>query len=481
MNLMTRDAGMSFPPISAPPVLDYRAATPRASSRLWRALRLGDRYLAVLCLALLGYALGGRGFAYWGYNPLFIGELMLVIGAFVLLRIGVLVHVLNLRAMLPLILFMCWGAACTIPHLQRYGRDAIRDAVVWGYGTYAFIVAGLLIASPLRLQKIVIYYRKFAYAFLILAPFFWFVCTFFEEQLPTFPGGHVPIIQMKGGDMCVHLAGVFSYVVALGAGMNPWIAPLFVPLNLGLNLHGRAGMVSFCLAALVSMLLRPFHPRAMRIFFVIALGLFLLWASDLRIEKGARELSFRQLIEGFQSIVADSDDEALHGSKEWRMKWWTDIVNYTVFGDYFWMGKGFGINLASDDGYQTSEDESLRSPHNGHMTMLARAGVPGFVLWGFVQGTWGILIVRNYFRARKRRHLNWSGVFMFLGCYWAAFMANTTFDVFIEGPMGGIWLWCIYGAGIGAIYLYRRYPDLLTPMPNRAVQPVGYAPSAGPA
>jgi hypothetical protein len=168
-------------------------------------------------------------------------------------------------------------------------------------------------------------------------------------------------------------------------------------------------------------------------------------------------------MKGFGSIVGESDEDALRGSKEWRMKWWTDIVDYTFHGRYFWTGKGYGINLATDDGYQVDGDEALRSPHNGHMSVLARSGVPGITLWATLQMTWAWLIVKSYFRARKRKHMNWSGLFMFLGAYWAAFMANTTFDVFLEGPMGGIWFWCIYGAGIGSAYLYKRCPDLLTP------------------
>ena len=28
--------------------------------------------------------------------------------------------------------------------------------------------------------------------------------------------------------------------------------------------------------------------------------------------------------------------------------------------------------------------------------------------------------------------------------------------------MGGIWMWSLYGAGIGSVYVYRRYPDLLS-------------------
>jgi O-antigen ligase len=296
-------------------------------------------------------------------------------------------------------------------------------------------------------------------------------------DLPAMPGTNVPIIQVKGGDICVHLAGTFAYIVALGRGMNPWFTSLMYPLNLGLNVQGRAGMVAFAVAVAVAMTLRPFHPRMMRIFFVTAVGLFFFWASEIKIEKGPRELSFDFLEKALMSIVKESDDTAMEGSKEWRMNWWKDIVNYTFHGKYFWMGKGFGINLANDDGYQVDSEDALRSPHNGHMTMLARTGVPGLGIWAAVQLTWGVIIVKSYIRARRDKRMNWSGVFMFLGSYWAAFLANATFDVFLEGPMGGIWFWCIYGAGIGCAYLYKRYPDLLTPP---EVEPVGASPVTTP-
>jgi hypothetical protein len=452
-------------PLSAGPVVDYWSPLQSVGLRRWRA---GDRYFLLLCITLFGYALGGRGFAYWGVNPLFVGEIMLVVGSFVLLKSGMLTRVLGMQMFMPLLIFMGWGAVCTIPHLDTYGKDAIRDAVVWGYGTYAFIVAALLMADPTRVQKLVFYYRKFVVWFLILAPISWAAWNLYGEYLPVFPGGQVPIVQMKGGDMCVHLGGVFAYVVALGAGLNPWLPSLLIPFNLGLNLQGRAGMVAFMSTVFMAMILRPFHPRMMRILFVISLGLFFLWASNVRIERGAREISFDGLVTGLSSIFGDSGEEALGGTKEWRMNWWADIVKYTFGGKYFWMGKGFGINLATDDGYQHDEEESLRSPHNGHMTMLARAGVPGLTFWLILQATWAVTIVKSYFRARGNRHMNWSGVFMFIGSYWAAFMANTTFDVFIEGPMGGIWFWCIYGAGLGCAYLYKRYPTLLTPPPQPA-------------
>ena len=61
------------------------------------------------------------------------------------------------------------------------------------------------------------------------------------------------------------------------------------------------------------------------------------------------------------------------------VEWTAGLLKYTLDGKYFWEGKGFGINLADDDGYQVEEDSSLRDPHNGHLNILARAGVIGFI------------------------------------------------------------------------------------------------------
>ena len=94
-------------------------------------------------------------------------------------------------------------------------------------------------------------------------------------------------------------------------------------------------------------------------------------------------------------------------------------------------------------------DRSLRSPHNGHMTILARMGVPGLLLWIIVQGSFGFAIADRYYKTRRNGDVKWNGVFLFIAAYWLAFLIDSSFDVFLEGPMGGIWLWCLYGAGIG--------------------------------
>jgi O-antigen ligase len=87
-------------------------------------------------------------------------------------------------------------------------------------------------------------------------------------------------------------------------------------------------------------------------------------------------------------------------------------------------------------------------------------GVPGAVAWIVMHGTWLYCIWRAYRRAKRGKQETWAGVFLFLVAYYSAFMINGSFDVFIEGPMGGIWFWTIFGTGVGALWCYRHRRDL---------------------
>ena len=66
-----------------------------------------------------------------------------------------------------------------------------------------------------------------------------------------------------------------------------------------------------------------------------------------------------------------------------------------------------------------------------------------------------------YYKARRAGEMRWCGLFLFLGAFWLAFLINASFDVFLEGPMGGIWFWSIYGTGIGALWIYKHHPEVL--------------------
>ena len=422
-------------------------------------------WLDLLCFTLLGYALFGKGFAYLGLPPLFIGDAVLLLGVLWLLVLTRTTSVvLSSPPVWLLLLLMGWGLVRTWPYVARYRVDALRDAALYGYAAFAPVVFGVIVARPRRLAALLRRYSVFARVFLAAVPVVWLGSRFFGDAIPRWPWADVPIVHAKGGDLLVHLAGVLAFWAAGTGRYRPfWL--LLLAVNVGLvGAYNRGGLISFLLVFAVCGLFRPLAGALWRITAVITITLLLLAVTDLRFRmpgKG-REVSFSQLAGNVLSVVGESEEQELDGTKQWRLNWWGDIVNYTVNGPYFWTGKGFGINLADDDGYQgTAWEGQLRSPHNGHLTVLARAGVPGLALWLLVHAAWAAEMLNRYLQAKAAGRRRWQGAFLFLLAYWAAFMANASFDVFIEGPMGGIWLWTVYGAGLAAVWAYRHHPEIL--------------------
>jgi hypothetical protein len=422
-------------------------------------------WLGLMCVTLFGYALFGKGWAYVGIPPLFIGDVVLVLGVARLLLLtrgwgGIFLS----PPLWLLLVLMGWGLLRTWPYVTTYRVDALRDAVVWGYAAFVPVIFGLIVARPARLALLIRRYATFARTFVAAVPVVWLALRFGGDAIPRWPWADVPIIHAKGGDLLVHLAGVLAFWAAGVGTVRPFFVLLLACDAALIGAYNRGGLMAFLLVFGLCGLFRPLAGTLWRLAAVVACALLVMAVTDVRFKipgKG-REVSFAQLSENVLSVAGGSDEENLDGTKQWRLRWWGDIFNYTVNGRYFWTGKGFGINLADDDGYQgTAWEGQLRSPHNGHMTMLARAGVPGLVLWLLVHFGWGAEVFNRYFQARASGKRRWQGLFLFLLCYWCAFMANASFDVFIEGPMGGIWLWTIYGVGLAAVWAYGHHPEIL--------------------
>jgi hypothetical protein len=89
-----------------------------------------------------------------------------------------------------------------------------------------------------------------------------------------------------------------------------------------------------------------------------------------------------------------------------------------------------------------------------HMNILARAGVPGVVLW-LLLISWGVMMLKAMFVARSRRHEQWVGLFLFISCYATSVVINASVDVVLEGPMQGMWFCCLFGFGIVSVMVYR--------------------------
>jgi hypothetical protein len=415
------------------------------------------------CFLLAGYALAGKGFAYLGIPPLFVGEVVLLIGCMVFLAFGYWRYLVRVPIVWSIVGLFLWGGFTTLPHIGTYGVDSLRDAMLWGYAAFALLMGGILLVEPCRLGQLIERYHLFVYVYILIIPFTYAVSLL--ELAPVYPWAMVAVIDVKVGDVLAHAAGVFAF---WASGLRRpahalWLAPLLAYVAVA-GAASRGGLMAFIAAVGICLFFRPYSRIIWSVAFGAICAFLILAVSDLRVEVPGkdREFSAQQVIDSLFSVVENSGNSELDSTKRWRLNWWTDIVNYTVHGEYFWMGKGFGINLADSDGYQGTQWEGLlRSPHNAHLTMLARAGVPGLLLWVLPQIAWLGISIRCIIRSYSHGQSQWNSLFVFLLAYWSALLIRASFDVFLEGPVGGIWFWCIYGVGIGAAVIYNYSPDTL--------------------
>ena len=459
--------------LSAPTPSSWTFRPPAAT-----AGRGGDRYLAVLGWVLVGYAVMGRGFAYLGVPPLFVGEAVLAVGVAVVLatrRTVAWPRPMGWLAALALVVAV--RAAAGVP---TWGLAAARDGMLVGYAGFAFVVAGLVLERPERLRALVVRYGRVVWLVGVVAWPLHFAVRFLPDLFPTWPWApDVTVVQTKPGDLLVHLTGATAFVVA-GFGRGRTALLVGVVAGVGtLVVTSRAGMLAFAVGMGVVVLWRPSVARAGRLVYLGALVLVLAVSSyqtGVPLDGTNRTLSVEQIVDNVRSLVGRSDNPALQGTAEWRLEWWGQIVGYTFGGEHFLAGKGFGVNLATADGFQVYEDESLRSPHNSHLTVLARGGVPLFALWLLVQGLWAAAVARAWRRARRAGQAGWAAFFTVTAAFWAAATVNGSFDVYLEGPMGGVWFWTVFGLALAGARLQETHPDLLDGLTEPSPRPPAPAP-----
>jgi hypothetical protein len=435
-------------------------------------------FLGALGIGLLGYAFFGRSFAYLGAPPLYVGELMLLLGLVAALASGRLLAAARSPIVWSIAALSLCGAAQTVPYLRLYRIDALRDAAVWAYGLFTVLVAACLLNTGF-MDAALTHYGKWVGRFVAWAAVAGGIAQFWDVPL-SMPGTHQPLLSAKWGDVAVHLAGAATFVL-LGldrarfvGGDSPRVRRAFWAFwllgVLFVATLNRGGFLAVLTALLIVAVLNPLAVgRRLALYggaCAAGLAIFLLISANLsgghklsdNPEK--RQISPAQVARNILSIVGHEQSSDLGGTREWRLEWWRHIREYTIFGRYFWTGKGFGVNLATDDGFQASDPDfpdaaPLRSPHNVHMTVLARMGVPGTVLWIAFIGCVVVSLLLGHLRARAAGEQRAAQVLLWILAYWSAFIVNASFDVCLEGPQGGIWFWSVTGLGVTAVEQQR--------------------------
>jgi hypothetical protein len=359
---------------------------------------------------------------------------------------------------------MGWVALRTLPFVGSYGFDALRDSVVIMYGGFALIVTALLLQDSRRINTLVGYYDKFLSFYVPMIPLLFVISWNMKAYLPTVFGSGVPALNIQPGDVAVHLTGAAVFVmvgfrrsrrlwlVSLPAGMlivgalsRGCMLAEVLPITFAVFILGNwrqlaltlaSGMALFCIAYTVEPLFFEYVPAQ---------------------SSEERPISTRQVVDNVESIFGQGGEQT-EGTKEWRLDWWKAIIADTVYGPYFWTGRGFGLNIALADGFSNwtarSGHPPLRSPHNVFIALLARSGVPGVALWLIMLVSWFATVLQSMRAARRRHQPEWAGLFLLLSCYVASILINASFDPALEGPIQGIWFWCLFGVGVGSVMVY---------------------------
>lgn len=442
---------------------------------------LGDGFLVLLALVLCCYALFGKPFAYVGVAPLYVGEMTFALGIVAFLHSRCWVATLATPPILLLVVLISWALMRTVPYIGEFGFDALRDSVIILYGGFAIIVTALLLEKPERLRFTIKFLRGLSTVLVPIAPFLLIVSDARMVIGVTSP-------YVKAGDTSVQLAGA-ALLALLGfrRANVAWLTLLLAGMAIAAT-QNRGGMLAIIFMLIFALLASGRLREFSVLFVIVAMLTGIAYVFNLSIPTNRmRDISAEQLIDNFASIFGLGTDRDLSGTETWRFQWWTDIINYTFSGPYFWSGKGFGINLAVADGIISERQNALapllRSPHNGHLTILARTGVPGFTLWLLTLACWAAVVLTNMLRANLHGDNTWANFFLLIFCYELGFVIDAAFDVALEGPMVGIWFWCMFGIGTGASMIYRaevrgfgsRYrrstSSLATASPGSELQP----------
>lgn len=437
------------------------AVTGSLGTRAVAGRSYGDYYLIILAVVLAGYAIFGKTFAYLGFPPLYVGEIALLLGIVAFIQSRCVIATFANMPMLVLSLLMAWVLLRTLPFIGLYGINAVRDSVIVMYGGFAFIVVALMLQKPERLP-VTLNFLQIVGVFLIpLTPFL----IMMSDESYMSVSGESAAAYVKIGTTGVHIAAAML-MIFLGFRRPRlfWIVLLIIGMAVVAS-QGRGGMLAMAAMVGVAVLV---NGRVGVFAAVLALAVVMLgvaYALDLSIPTPrGRDMGPAQVVDNFLSVFNISNHD-LDTTKQWRWQWWKLIYQYTFDGPFFWGGKGFGVNLAIDDGVAPAWANALvpilRSPHNGHMTILARAGVPGFALWLLMLAGWSVTMLKTILIARGRGDTTWCNFLLLTFCYLLGFAVDATFDVSLEGPMAGIWFWCLFGLGVGGCMIYRAETQTL--------------------
>ena len=409
-------------------------------------------YLRAYLLVMTLYVFLNKGVAYT-----YLVEALWLFGILILLMHRKKVELIWNKTT-KLILFFIF--ICCIYILRGFAKydilDLIRDSFIFQYGWFVFILFLFKDKIEQVWETLFFIYKWFPFVALLNFILQYFV-PFFETVTPF---GGIPILLYKNGDMGVQLL-ISTLLLLYTFEKKPLKWRVLLSLVIALDFlilasYSRSGIVAFLSSMLCFIYFNKDIQLKSRVRLLLKyLPVILLIVTPIYINIKVtenfqgRSVGFEQIKNNFSSIIGGTTDATSEDNVVWRLVWWAKILDYSFSAPNFFIGKGLGMSLATDDDIITL-DENLRSPHNFHLNIMARFGILIFLIWTYFL----IQVLKPLFKKQliARRLL--------IGCILLAFLINASFDVFLEGPMGAFpfWTW------IGLYLLTEDQESLVEPI-----------------
>jgi O-Antigen ligase len=419
----------------------------------------GDRWATAAPLALVAlfsgvvlYATFGKGFAYAGWPPVFVGEALLVVVVVAALRRGLVFPRNVLAAVTAFVAAVALvQVALERTHASVPLQETIRGVAPIYYSAYAFAAFSLLrgyergvgaasvVATIDRGMTRALPYMVAALAAIASL-------AFIDPALPTWPGSGAQLFAKKGADLAVGLVIVLPFVMArrdvTRRVLPSWALPAVWWFSVLVATRSRGALFAIIVGALV---VRPNVARWLRVGLVIATIVLVLYVSGVTITMQRREVSYDAATDAVASVVGGKEEDEIGGgyvgTAEWRAKWWSDIWDDVTGQDMLLAGYGWGDNLAVRYGVVPSsaadDPRVLRLPHNIFFSLAGRAGLVLAVAFIAVP----VFTIARTFRGGGSTSLPVQAARGAL----AATLAAGLVDVHLESPQGGILLWTLTG------------------------------------
>jgi len=412
-------------------------------------------FKSVAALAVLGYIWFDRAFA-WIHIPgipIFTGEIVLMMAIFMLIR--------NQRTTVELLRrstvmqfagwLLVWGLIRLAFDLPAWGIGALRDGAQTNYILVGMAMAVVVIDDPETIGRLSHLRRWLPAGTVTWVPIAIFLSRRYSAQVPLVPDSQTSLLSFKPGDYAIFAATAIAYVWISENQYSPRYRQVVTLIGvLGLLVAGsqnRGGLLgAVLLLSVATLFMRRSNRRRFISGSMLATGglILVLLVSNLAIPLGSRSFSISQLADNAVSVTGGSDNRNLTGTVSWRLDYWQQVVADVVTGESWLTGIGYGPSLAEEYGFSGGSSQPLRNAHNSHVTLVARLGFLGMLLWAAFWLRIGVMF--NRFFRRRIAPIAGLMVAILVGIGVAAI-----FDPVLEGPQMAIPFWCAVGVLAGSV------------------------------